>query len=178
MSPKYSIDSLLSNWDGQNIIVQYDSPTGSWFIIAIHSTRLGAALGGTRMRTYPNWEEAVLDALNLSKSMTYKLAIADLPRGGGKGVIAIPKNLLEIGFGETTQPSVERTGEIERLVQNLGVQDLPDETLWALFCYYERTGAYGKADDAILKMAGRPHLYANIHPELVAFYERLLTPLQ
>jgi uncharacterized membrane protein YgaE (UPF0421/DUF939 family) len=81
---------------------------------------------------------------------------------------------LETGFGETTQHPVELTGEIERLVQNLGAQDLPDDTLWALFCYYERTGAYSKADDAILKMAGRPNLYANIHPELVAFYERLL----
>jgi hypothetical protein len=81
---------------------------------------------------------------------------------------------LETGFDETAQPSIELTGEIERLVQKLGAKDLPDDTLWVLFCYYERTGAYSKADDAILKMADRAHLYASIHPELVAFYERLL----
>jgi len=81
---------------------------------------------------------------------------------------------LEAGFGETTQPSAELPGEIEILVQKLSVQDLPDHTLWTLFCYYEQAGAYRKADDAIIKMADRPHLYADIHPELVAFYERLL----
>jgi tetratricopeptide (TPR) repeat protein len=81
---------------------------------------------------------------------------------------------LDTGFDETAQPSIELTGEIESLVQKLGAQDLPDDTLWALFCYYELTGAYRKADDVILKMAARPHLYASIHPELVAFYERLL----
>ena len=81
---------------------------------------------------------------------------------------------LETGLDETVLPSIELTGEIERLVQKLGAQDLPDDTLWVLFCYYERAGAYRKAEDAILKMADRPHLYASIHPELVAFYERLL----
>jgi len=81
---------------------------------------------------------------------------------------------LETGIGETTQHPIELTGEIERLVQNLGAQDLPDDTLWTLFCYYEQTGAYNKAEDAILKMTVRPDLYADIHPELVAFYERLL----
>ena len=56
-------------------------------IIAIHSTTLGPALGGTRMWTYASDEEALGDALRLSRGMTYKAAIAGLNLGGGKGVI-------------------------------------------------------------------------------------------
>jgi hypothetical protein len=81
---------------------------------------------------------------------------------------------LETGSGETNHHSAELAGEIEGLVQKLGAQALPDDTLWALFCYYEQTGVYRKADDAILQMVSRPHLNASIQPELVAYYERLL----
>lgn len=55
--------------------------------IAIHSTRLGPALGGTRMFPYSNREEALKDVLNLSKAMTYKSALAGTELGGGKSVI-------------------------------------------------------------------------------------------
>ncbi len=81
---------------------------------------------------------------------------------------------LETGLDETDQPSKELPAEIDVLVQKLGSLDLPDDMLWVLFCYYERTGAYSKANDAITKMADRPHLSESIRPELVAFYERLL----
>jgi len=56
-------------------------------IIAIHSTRLGPALGGVRMRPYKTEEAALLDALRLSRGMTYKAAVAGLNLGGGKAVI-------------------------------------------------------------------------------------------
>jgi leucine dehydrogenase len=56
-------------------------------IIAVHSTRLGPALGGTRMWAYGTEEEAVTDALRLSEGMTYKAAAAGMPWGGGKAVI-------------------------------------------------------------------------------------------
>jgi hypothetical protein len=81
---------------------------------------------------------------------------------------------LETGFDETAQPSDDLTKKIEELVQKLGYQNLPDEPLWTLFCYYELTGAFPKADEALLKLAERPGLYADIQPELVAFYKRLL----
>ena len=70
---------------------------------------------------------------------------------------------LETGLDEEARPSIELSGKIELLVQKPGAQVLPDDTLWVLFCYYERTGAYGKANDALLKMADRPHLCASIH---------------
>jgi leucine dehydrogenase len=61
--------------------------------IAIHSIQQGPALGGTRLLAYDNVQNALKDALKLSKAMTYKCAIAGLPFGGGKAVIiADPKN--------------------------------------------------------------------------------------
>ncbi len=64
------MESLLSGWDGETVIVRHDKPTGAWIFIAVHSTRLGLAGGGTRMKTYPNPAEGLNDALRLSKGMT------------------------------------------------------------------------------------------------------------
>jgi leucine dehydrogenase len=64
-----------------------DPESGLRAMIAIHSTRLGPALGGCRMWPYRVMEEAVQDVLHLSRAMTYKAAVADLPLGGGKAVV-------------------------------------------------------------------------------------------
>ncbi|GAA0384899.1 Glu/Leu/Phe/Val dehydrogenase dimerization domain-containing protein [Streptomyces luteireticuli] len=64
-----------------------DRETGLRAVIAIHNTALGPALGGTRFHQYASDEEAVLDALNLSRGMSYKNALAGLDHGGGKAVI-------------------------------------------------------------------------------------------
>lgn len=64
-----------------------DAKSGLRAIIAIHSTALGPACGGTRMYPYVTADAALTDALRLSKGMSYKNAIADLPLGGGKAVI-------------------------------------------------------------------------------------------
>ena len=53
-----TLDTLMGAWDGEEIIVRRDQPTGATIIIAVHSTRLGPACGGTRMKTYPNLEDA------------------------------------------------------------------------------------------------------------------------
>jgi len=87
------IDSVIKQWGGENVIIRYDIPTGAWIIIAIHSTHLGPAVGGTRMKPYPDLEAALRDALRLAEGMTYKFAVPKLPYGGGKAVIAIPENL-------------------------------------------------------------------------------------
>lgn len=64
-----------------------DSATGLRAIVAIHSTALGAAVGGTRFKAYTSDGDAVDDALRLSRAMSYKAALAGLPTGGGKAVI-------------------------------------------------------------------------------------------
>ena len=56
-------------------------------IIAIHSTALGPALGGTRFYPYASTDDAIVDVLNLSRGMSYKNALAGLDLGGGKAVI-------------------------------------------------------------------------------------------
>ena len=55
--------------------------------VAVHSTRLGQALGGARVWQYSDWTEAVADSLRLSAAMTLKNAAAGLNRGGGKSVV-------------------------------------------------------------------------------------------
>ena len=64
-----------------------DPATGLRAIVAIHSTRLGPALGGTRFHAYASEDDALTDVLRLSRGMTYKSAAAGLDLGGGKAVI-------------------------------------------------------------------------------------------
>jgi valine dehydrogenase (NAD+) len=64
-----------------------DAATGLLGYVAIHSTALGPALGGTRIRPYASEADAVADALRLAKAMSYKNALAGLAHGGGKAVI-------------------------------------------------------------------------------------------
>ena len=64
--------------------------SGLYTLIAIHSTQRGPSLGGCRMWGYGDARLAVRDVLRLSRAMTYKAAVADLPLGGGKGVIMAP----------------------------------------------------------------------------------------
>ncbi|MDU3295404.1 MAG: Glu/Leu/Phe/Val dehydrogenase dimerization domain-containing protein, partial [Pseudomonas aeruginosa] len=70
-----------------------DPATGLKAIIAIHSTRLGPALGGCRYLPYPNDEAAIGDAIRLAQGMSYKAALAGLEQGGGKAVIIRPPHL-------------------------------------------------------------------------------------
>jgi len=71
----------------EQVVFCSDEDTGLKAIIAVHSTKLGAAVGGCRMWDYANDEEALTDVLRLSKGMTYKNALAGLAMGGGKSVI-------------------------------------------------------------------------------------------
>ncbi|MFL6860368.1 MAG: Glu/Leu/Phe/Val family dehydrogenase [Sphingomicrobium sp.] len=64
-----------------------DEKCGLKAIIALHSTHLGPAAGGARFWHYANGEQALTDALRLSRGMSYKNAMAGLPLGGGKSVI-------------------------------------------------------------------------------------------
>jgi phenylalanine dehydrogenase len=71
----------------EQVVFCNDEATGLKAIIAIHSTRLGPALGGCRMYPYKTVDDALEDVLRLSKGMTYKCAAADVDFGGGKAVI-------------------------------------------------------------------------------------------
>ncbi|MFD0415138.1 Leu/Phe/Val dehydrogenase [Streptomyces sp. NPDC127108] len=71
----------------EQVVLCQDRASGLKAVIAIHSTALGPALGGTRFYPYASEEAAVADALNLARGMSYKNAMAGLDHGGGKAVI-------------------------------------------------------------------------------------------
>jgi leucine dehydrogenase len=71
----------------EQVVFCHDPHSKLKAIIAIHNTTLGPALGGTRMWNYNSDDDAVVDALRLSRGMTYKAAISGLNLGGGKAVI-------------------------------------------------------------------------------------------
>jgi leucine dehydrogenase len=71
----------------EQVVLCQDSASGYRGIIAVHSTTLGPALGGTRFWNYASDDDAIVDALRLARGMTYKNAVAGLNLGGGKSVI-------------------------------------------------------------------------------------------
>ncbi|MFI2259865.1 Leu/Phe/Val dehydrogenase [Streptomyces tubercidicus] len=79
----------------EQVVLCQDRASGLKAVIAVHSTALGPALGGTRFHAYASEEEAVLDALNLSRGMSYKNALAGLDHGGGKAVIIGDPDLIK-----------------------------------------------------------------------------------
>jgi leucine dehydrogenase len=78
----------LPDFDGHEAVTYVSDPaTGLRAIIAMHSTHLGPAAGGSRFWHYARGDDALTDALRLSRGMSYKNAMAGLPLGGGKAVI-------------------------------------------------------------------------------------------
>jgi leucine dehydrogenase len=105
-------EELLQGWDGEQAVIRFDKESGAWMFVCIHSTVLGPAAGGTRLRVYPTPADGLADAMKLSGAMTVKWAGADLPSGGGKAVLAVP----ELPTGAARRKLLLRYGE---LVQSL-----------------------------------------------------------
>lgn len=84
------MEELITAWDGESVSIHRDHHTGTLMFICVHSTRLGPAAGGTRMKHYPRPADALMDGMRLSEAMSLKLASVDFPHGGGKAVIALP----------------------------------------------------------------------------------------
>ncbi len=89
---------MTSRWgfpdfdDHEGVHLFTDPKSGLQAVIAIHSTHLGPASGGTRFWHYADSDDAITDALRLSRGMSYKNAMAGLPIGGGKGVVLADAN--------------------------------------------------------------------------------------
>ncbi|MBS1771792.1 MAG: Glu/Leu/Phe/Val dehydrogenase [Bacteroidetes bacterium] len=82
-----SVFDLVQQMGHEQVVFCHDPHSGLNAIIAIHNTTLGPALGGTRLWNYNSHQDAVVDALRLSRGMTFKAAISGLNLGGGKAVI-------------------------------------------------------------------------------------------
>jgi leucine dehydrogenase len=103
-----TFEELLEAWDGETAVIRRDGESGAWIFVCLHSTRLGPAGGGTRMKVYGTPAEGLQDAMRLSAAMTRKLAVAGLPLGGGKAVIAVP----EIPNGKERRALFLRYGDL------------------------------------------------------------------
>jgi leucine dehydrogenase len=106
-------EELLREWDGEEAVIRFDAESGAWMFVCIHSTALGPGGGGTRLRVYPTPADGLADAMRLSGAMTRKFAAAGVPRGGAKGVLAVP----ELPVGEARRKLLLRYGA---LVDSLG----------------------------------------------------------
>jgi glutamate dehydrogenase/leucine dehydrogenase len=106
-------EELLEGWDGEEAVIRHDRESGAWIFVCVHSTALGPAGGGTRMRVYDRPSDGLADAMRLSQAMTVKMAVANAERGGGKAVLAVP----ELPTGEVRRALLLRYG---RLVASLG----------------------------------------------------------
>src|SRR5215470_5741680 len=91
------ITRKTTHTDHEQVLIARDAATGYHGLIAVHSTALGPAVGGTRFWNYNSEDAALIDVLRLSQGMTYKSALAGLPLGGGKSII----------IGDSTTPNRE-----------------------------------------------------------------------
>ena len=131
----------------EQIVFCSDDQSGLRAIIAIHSTALGPALGGTRFYPYENEEEALVDVLRLSKGMTYKAAAAGLDLGGGKGVIiGDPKRIKTEELLRAYGRFVETLGGRYITAEDVGtaLEDMDTvkrETRWVTGCSHTYGGS-------------------------------------
>jgi leucine dehydrogenase len=107
------LEQIIEAWDGEQVVTRFDEPSGTWMFVCIHSRRLGPAAGGTRLKAYAGPAEALKDGTRLAAGMTAKFAVAGLPFGGGKAVLAVPR----LPEGEDRRGLLHRYG---RLVCSLG----------------------------------------------------------
>ena len=78
---------LAASLGHEEVVLLQDREAGLRGVIAIHDSTFGPGVGGTRMRVYPNYDDAVVDALRLARAMTYKATMVEMPYGGAKAVI-------------------------------------------------------------------------------------------
>jgi glutamate dehydrogenase/leucine dehydrogenase len=93
--------------DHERIVIRQDATTGMRFIVAVHSTVLGPALGGLRLKRYPGGlREALADVMDLARTMTLKASAAGLALGGGKAV------MVDDGLADMRESRLERAAEV------------------------------------------------------------------
>jgi leucine dehydrogenase len=108
-----SVFEIASAMGTCEVHVLHDQETNLRAAVALHDTRLGPAVGGTRMYAYASGDEALMDVVRLARGMTYKAALAGLPHGGGKAVI----------WADPRRPVTDRRAFMEafgRFVDRLG----------------------------------------------------------
>lgn len=111
--------------EGWRKIVRFsDDESGLDCVIAVHDATLGPACGGCRVRPYDDFDAALEDVKRLSRGMTFKNALADIPFGGGKAVIiADPKTQKSPAMMQAFGRAVERLGGLYYTAEDSGVDE-------------------------------------------------------
>jgi leucine dehydrogenase len=112
----------MSALEHERVVVARGTRTRLPVIVAIHSTKFGPAAGGCRLSHYENWRDGLDDALRLSEAMTLKCAVAGLPNGGGKSVIALPP-----GYALGSEERRDLMLDLGDVIEGLGGQYLAGE---------------------------------------------------
>ena len=135
-------------WGHEEVHLVRDAGSGLRAVIAVHDTTLGPAIGGTRMRLYPTFDDAVLDALRLARAMTYKAALAEMPYGGGKAVIfGDPGRDKSRALLAAYVKAVDRLGGRFETGGDMGI-DVRDVTVMARLSRYVGHSPKGATHDA------------------------------
>jgi leucine dehydrogenase len=115
--------SKLAEFDHEQVIAVQNNATGLRGFLAIHDTTLGPACGGVRIWRYSHDGDALADALRLSRAMTYKASLAELPCGGGKTVILLNDDLRRGEAFEAFGQMVESLNGRYRCARDVGITD-------------------------------------------------------
>lgn len=126
----------------EQVCVFTDQSVGLKCIVAIHSTHLGPACGGTRFKSYASDKDALDDALRLSRAMSYKSALAGLPVGGGKAVIVgDPAQLKSRELLHAYGRFINRVGSMFATGEDVGISVADAETVAEVSPYIAGTSA-------------------------------------
>ena len=144
--------------DHEQVCLFSDAASGLRAIVAIHSTALGSAAGGTRFFAYPNDSHAMDDALRLSRAMSYKCALAGLPCGGGKAVIlGDPETLKSERLLHAYGRFLNRIGSTFATGEDVGMSVRDVETVREVTPFVAGTSKEGAGDPSIHTAIGIVH---------------------
>lgn len=142
----------------EEVVLVHDPGAGLRAVIALHDTTLGPAVGGTRMRQYASFDDAVTDALRLARAMTYKAVMAEMPYGGGKAVIvADPAKDKTRALFAAYAKALERLGGRFHTGCDMGMDGRDIAVLARLSKYVSHTPPGSKIDTADLAALGVYH---------------------
>jgi leucine dehydrogenase len=144
--------------DHEQVCAFFDRPSGLRAIVAIHSTALGPAIGGTRFWPYLGDEQALDDVLRLSRAMSYKSALAGLPCGGGKAVIVgDPAQLKSRSLLQTYGRFLNRVGSQFTTAEDVGFSVDDCEIVREVSPFVAGTATSGAGDPSIHTARGVLH---------------------
>jgi len=149
---------LLRELGHEEVVIVQDHAASLRAVIAIHDTTLGVAVGGTRMRRYPSLDDALTDALRLSRAMTFKAVMAGVARGGGKAVIvADPAKDKTRALFAAYARAVDRLGGRFQTGCDMGMDSRDMAVLARMTKHVSHTAPDSKIDTADLAALGVFH---------------------